>query len=184
MLSRTTGFLPEGMTMASRAITSCRDNRRRCPETSFLPGRLASRIPWRAVFPGQSTACPMLSIVPANQWRKIAHFRAQIQRVAENRTFRVLNALKTFQQPPLISKCTFYRHRITLPKEPPATPLGLVGRCTVPAPTHQSRYVNPATLAPSLHYASCAGFGSTPSKKARISSRLTGQYSLASTPTS
>lgn len=74
MLSRTTGFLPEGMTMASRAITSCRDNRRRCPETSFLPGRLASRIPWRAVFPGQSTACPMLSIVPANQWRKIAHF--------------------------------------------------------------------------------------------------------------
>lgn len=74
MLSQTTGFLPEGMTMASRAITSCRDNRRRCPETSFLPGRLASRIPWRAVFPGQSTACPMLSIVPANQWRKIAHF--------------------------------------------------------------------------------------------------------------
>ena len=60
--------------MASRAITSCRDNRRRCPETSFLPGRLASRIPWRAVFPGQSTTCPMLSIVPANQWRKIQRF--------------------------------------------------------------------------------------------------------------
>lgn len=106
-----------------------------------------------------------------NEWRKIARPGSQ-------------NALKTFQQPPLISKCTFYRHRITLPKEPSATPLGLVGRRTVPAPTHQSRYVNPAALAPSLYYASCAGFGSTPSKKARMSSRLTGQYSLASTPTS
>lgn len=106
-----------------------------------------------------------------NEWRKIARPGSQ-------------NALKTFQQPPLISKCTFYRHRMTLPKKPPATPLGLAGHRTVPAPTRQRRCVNPATLTPSLHYASCAGFGSTPSKKVRMSSRLTGQYSLASTPTS
>lgn len=94
------------------------------------------------------------------------------------------NALKTFQQTPLISKCTFYRHRMTLPKEPPVTPLGLAGLRTVPTSVHQRHRVNPATLTPSLHYASCAGFGSTPSKKVRMSSRLTGQYSLASTPTS
>ena len=106
-----------------------------------------------------------------NEWRKIARPGSQ-------------NALKTFQQPPLISKCTFYRHRMTLPKKPPATPLGLAGHRTVPAPTRQRRCVNPATLTPSLHSASCAGFGSTPSKKVRMSSRLTGQYSLASTPTS
>lgn len=93
MLSRTTGFLPEGMTMASRAITSCRDNRRRCPETSFLPGRLASRIPWRAVFPGQSTACPMLSIVPANQWRKIQRFGGVFCR-------------KTYMEPPVVEQRT------------------------------------------------------------------------------
>lgn len=68
-----------------------------------------------------------------NEWRKIARPGSQ-------------NALKTFQQPPLISKCTFYRHRITLPKEPSATPLGLVGRRTVPAPTHQSRYVSQTAL--------------------------------------
>ena len=94
------------------------------------------------------------------------------------------NALKTFQQPLLISKCTFYRHRMTLPKEPPVTPLGLAGRRTVPTPAHQPRRANPTALTPSLYYASCAGFGSTPSKKVRMSSRLTGQYSLASTPTS
>lgn len=93
MLPRTTGFLPEGMTMASRAITSCRDNRRRCPETSFLPGRLASRIPWRAVFPGQSTACPMLSIVPANQWRKIQRFGGVFCR-------------KTYMEPPVVEQRT------------------------------------------------------------------------------
>lgn len=106
-----------------------------------------------------------------NEWRKIARPGSQ-------------NALKTFQQPPLISKCTFYRHRMTLPKEPPATPLRLVGRRTVPVSTRQPRCANPTVLTPSLHYASCAGFGSTPSKKVRMSSRLTGQYSLASTPTS
>lgn len=106
-----------------------------------------------------------------NEWRKIARPGSQ-------------NALKTFQQSPLISKCTFYRHRMTLPKEPPATPLRLVGRRTVPVSTRQPRCANPTVLTPSLHYASCAGFGSTPSKKVRMSSRLTGQYSLASTPTS
>lgn len=106
-----------------------------------------------------------------NEWRKIARPGSQ-------------NALKTFQQPPLISKCTFYRHRMTLPKEPPATPLRLVGRRTVPVSTRQPRCANPTILTPSLHYASRAGFGSTPSKKVRMSSRLTGQYSLASTPTS
>ena len=106
-----------------------------------------------------------------NEWRKIARPRSQ-------------NALKTFQQPPPISKCTFYRHRMTLPKEPPATPLGLAGRRTVSASTRQPRCASPTALALSLRYASCAGFGSTPSKKVRMSSRLTGQYSLASTPTS
>ena len=49
-----------------------------------------------------------------NQWRKIAHFRAQIQRVAENRTSQVpkrpQNVLitathfKMFEKPPLISR--------------------------------------------------------------------------------
>lgn len=106
-----------------------------------------------------------------NEWRKIARPGSQ-------------NALKTFQQPPLISKCTFYRHRMTLPKEPPITPLGLVRRRTVSASTRQPRCASPTALALSLRYASCAGFGSTPSKKVRMSSRLTGQYSLASTPTS
>lgn len=106
-----------------------------------------------------------------NEWRKIARPGSQ-------------NALKTFQQPPLISKCTFYRHRMTLPKKPPATPPRLAGRHTVPTSTHQPRRASPTALTPSLHYASCAGFGSTPSKKVRMSSRLTGQYSLASTPTS
>lgn len=106
-----------------------------------------------------------------NEWRKIARPGSQ-------------NALKTFQQPPLISKCTFYRHGVALPKEPPATPLGLAGRRTVPTSTHQPRRAGPTALAPPPRYASFAGFGSTPSKKLRMSSRLTGQYSLASTPTS
>lgn len=103
MLPRTTGFLPEGMTMASRAITSCRDNRRRCPETSFLPGRLASRIPWRAVFPGQSTACPMLSIVSANQWRKIAHFEMS---GGKSNVLEAFFCRKTYMEPSVVEQRT------------------------------------------------------------------------------
>lgn len=68
-----------------------------------------------------------------NKWRKTARPGSQ-------------NALKTFQQPPLISKCTFYRHRITLPKELPATPLGLAGRRTVSTSTRQPRCVSQTAL--------------------------------------